>query len=400
MSINDFSYESQANKGIINGQINYYVILNYRLRTYMGSEEDNRYAVPPLNSVMSAYYFPYLDGEVDATTTENRTKWICNDDLTGNTVMINYPNVEEMEISYGVKLALNKAVSNNTVGYLRPEKVLSLPEAEVNKLLFQFDAYPTVERTSEFNWMNESKCFQYPFRYLEINDGLNGQMFLEPQLLSPKNNNFMVRHSLNPNGTYDLYVKGYKGDDNGISEKLTCGGLSVPVAKDTYLNYLYENKNQRELFQLNQLTNTITSLASGNIGGMMSVVNAELNRTATESDMKNIPPMISYGGNYIEGLTRQEYLQLIPHRVNDDDMNKIALFFHQYGYAQNKLMQPSFKGRKYWNYLQTTDCHLKVPNCPKEHLQQLKEIFDNGVTVWHKANGEMFENIDKDNVEC
>ena len=399
MSINDFSYESQANKGIINGQINYYVILNYRLRTYMGSKEDNRYAIPPLNSVMSAYYFPYLDGEVDTTSSENRKKWICNDDLTGNTVMINYPDVEEMEISYGVKLALNKAVSDKTVGYLRPEKVLSLPEVEVNKELFQFDAYPTVERTTDFNWMNESKCFQYPFRYLEINDGLNGQMFLEPQLLSPKNNKFMVRHSLNPNGTYDLYVKNYKGDNNGISEKLTCGGLSVPVAKDTYLNYLYENKNQRELFQLNQLTNTITSLASGNIGGMMSVVNAELNRTATESDMKNIPPTISYGGNYIEGITRQEYLQLIPHRVNDDDMNKIALFFHQYGYAQNKLMQPSFKGRKYWNYLQTQDCHLKVPNCPKEHLQQLKQIFDSGVTVWHKANGEMFENTEKDNVE-
>ena len=80
-------------------------------------------------------------------------------------------------------------------------------------------------------------------------------------------------------------------------------------------------------------------------------------------------------------------------------MNKIALFFHQYGYAQNKLMQPSFKGRKYWNYLQTADCYLKVNNCPKEHLQQLKQIFDSGVTVWHWSNGEMFENTEKDNVE-
>ena len=400
MSINDFSYESQANKGIINGQINYYVVLQYRMNALISGDK-GKYAIPPLNAVLGAFYFPYLEGETEATSTEDRTKWINNDELTGNSVIVKYPTNMKITSVNGFDIVENP-VSGDTVsgvGYLQPEKILSLPEAEVNKLLFQFDAYPTVERTTEFNWMNESKCFQYPFRYLEINDGLNGQMFLEPQLLSPKNNEFRIRHSLNPNGTYDLYVKGYKGDDNGISEKLTCGGLSVPVAKDTYLNYLYENKNQRELFQLNQLTNTITSLASGNIGGMMSVVNAELNRTATESDMKNIPPTISYGGNYIEGLTRQEYLQLIPHRVNDDDMNKIALFFHQYGYAQNQLMQPSFKGRKYWNYLQTADCHLKVPNCPKEHLQQLKQIFDNGVTVWHKANGEMFENTEKDNVE-
>ena len=58
-----------------------------------------------------------------------------------------------------------------------------------------------------------------------------------------------------------------------------------------------------------------------------------------------------------------------------------------------------FNTAEYWNYLQTQDCHLKVPNCPKEHLQQLKQIFDNGVTVWHKASGEMFENMDKDNTE-
>ena len=400
MSINDFSYESQANKGIINGQLNYYVVLQYRMNGLMSGDK-GKYAIPPLNSVLGAFYFPYLEGEADATSTTDRAKWKNNDELTGNSVIVKYPSSMEIMSVNGFKIVETPMVDGtvNGVGYLQPEKILSLPEEEVNKPLFQFDAYPTPERTTDFNWQNESKCFQYPFRYLEINDGLNGQMFLEPQLLAPKNNEFRVRHSLNPNGTYDLYVKGYKGDNNGISEKLTCGGLSVPVAKDTYLNYLYENKNQRELFQLNQLTNTITSLASGNINGMMSVVNAELNRTATESDMKNIPPTISYGGNYIEGLTRQKYLQLIPHRVNDDDMNKIALFFHQYGYAQNQLMQPTFKGRKYWNYLQTQDCHLKVPNCPKEHLQQLKQIFDNGVTVWHKANGDMFENTEKDNVE-
>ena len=400
MSINDFSYESQANKGIINGQINYYVVLQYRMNTLISGDKE-KYAIPPLNSVLGAFYFPYLEGETEATSTTDRTKWINNDELTGNSVIVKYPSEMKITSVNGFEIVENPMADGSVkgVGYLQPEKVLSLPELEVNKQLFEFDAYPSPERTTEFNWMNESKCFQYPFRYFEINDGLNGQMFLEPQLLAPKNNKFMVRHSLNPNGTYDLYVKGYKGDDNGISEKLTCGGLSVPVAKDTYLNYLYENKNQRELFQLNQLTNTITSLACGNISGMMSVVNAELNRTATENDMKYIPPTISYGGNYIEGLTRQEYLQLIPLRVNDDDMNKIALFFHQYGYAQNKLMQPSFKGRKYWNYLQTQDCHLKVNNCPKEHLQQLKQIFDNGVTVWHKANGDMFENTEKDNTE-
>lgn len=398
MAINDFSYESQASKGIINGQINYYLILNYRLTKYLGSEDDNRYAIPPLNAVQNAYYFPYLNGEPNATTSENRTTWICKDDLSGNTAMVNFANIDEMESSYGVKIILGTAQTDG-VKFMKPEKIIKFPETEQNKLLFQFDAYPTRQQTTTFNWQNESKCFQYPYRYIEINDGLNGNMFLEPQLLKPKDNEFRVRHSLNPNGTYDLYVKGYKGDDNGFIEKCTCGGLSVPIAKDTYLNYLYENKNQREMFHLTQLTNAVTSIASGNVNGLISVVGNELNKIASEADMKNIPPMISGMGNYVEGLSRQEYLQLIPHRANDEEMNKIALFFHQYGYAQNQLMQPSFSGRKYWNYLQTVNVNLKVNNCPKEHLQQLKQIFNNGVTVWHMENGLMYENMDKDNVE-
>lgn len=397
MAINDFSYESLSSKGLITGQANYYVVLQYRMRG-LARGDKGKYAIPPLNAVQNAYYFPYLDGEKSATSTSDRTKWICNDDLTGNSVIVKYPTNMEITDINGFKIKENPS-NGDSVGYLQPEKVLSLPDSEINKNLFQFDAYPTRQQSTEFNWMNESKCFQYPFRYLEINDGLNCQMFLEPQLLNPKNNECRVRHSLNPNGTYDIYIKGYKGDDNGYSEKMTCGGLSVPVSKDAYTNYLYENKNQREVFHLQQLTNTITSLASGNIGGVISSIGNEMSQTAKESDMKHIPPVLSSSSNYQEGLERQQYLYLIPHRLCDEDMNRVALYFHQYGYAQNKIMQPTFKGRKYWNYLQTSDCHLKVANCPKEHLQQLKAIFDNGVTVWHKANGEMFENMDKDNVE-
>ena len=63
------------------------------------------------------------------------------------------------------------------------------------------------------------------------------------------------------------------------------------------------------------------------------------------------------------------------------------------------MMTPNISNRKYWNYIKTADVHLKVDRCPKEHLQILKAIFDNGATVWNMANGNMYENLNKDNVE-
>ena len=80
-------------------------------------------------------------------------------------------------------------------------------------------------------------------------------------------------------------------------------------------------------------------------------------------------------------------------------MERLGHYFHLYGYAQNKMMTPSISNRKYWNYVKTDDVHLKVSNCPKEHLQTLKAMFDNGVTIWNMANGNLFENLDKDNTE-
>ena len=62
-------------------------------------------------------------------------------------------------------------------------------------------------------------------------------------------------------------------------------------------------------------------------------------------------------------------------------------------------MTPPITGRKYWNYVKTNDVRLLIPNCPKEHLNTMKALFDNGVTVWHLENGEMFSNVDYDNVE-
>lgn len=403
MAVNDFSFESQANKGIITGQLNYYVVLQYRLKT-LASGDKGKYAIPPLNAVQSAYYFPYLNGEPNATGLTDRQVWSCNDDLTGSSVIVKYPENMKITSINGFDI-VETPITDGTVkgvGYLQPEKILHLPETEENKLLFQFNAYPTRQQSTAFNWQNEGKCFQYPYRYIEFNDGIDINLNIEPQYCKDaQSNEFRVRHSLNPNGTYEVYIKGYREDENGYTEKLTCGGNVVPVAKDAYLNYLQENQNQRELFQLNQLSNFVSGLSQGNVvGAFTNLIGNELNKIASEADMKHIPPQLSPSSNYSVGLMRQQYLYQINHRLCDNDMNRVAYFFHLYGYAQNKLMTPTFKGRKYWNYIQTENVNLKVNHCPKEHLDQLKAIFNNGVTVWHMEQGAMYDNLDKDNVEC
>ena len=400
MAVNDFTYEPLSDYGVLTGEINYYMVLQYRLRA-VGTGTT---AIPPLNSVMNCFYYPYMNGEVGVTNLSDRTVWkgcTAMSDLHTWEYPLVFVNMEkDITKLDGMTFDFVKTqvtIDNNTKGHvLQPEKILFMPPAEKDKVLFKFNAYPQKPSTvggNTFTWKNEGKCYQYPYRYLEFNDGLTEPFYVSPQYLKLKaNNEFHVRHSLNAQGIYELYVKGYKGDDNGFYQAKQVNGIAVPINKDSYYNYMNENKSQRNLFYLNSLA----QICSGNIvGGVTSILSNE----AKENDMKRLPDAITLGSSYDYELQKSNYLYEIEHQVNEQDMERIGLYFHQYGYAQNKIMMPSFTGRKYWNYVKTQDVRLKVSNCPKSHLNQLKDIFNQGVTVWHVENGNMFENTEKDNVE-
>ena len=420
MAVNDFTYEALSDKGILSGEVNYYMVLHYRLKELGRIKDDNQEtidfsdisAIPPLNAVISCYYYPYLNGEVNARNNVERNVW-----KSANTIeevyTWQYPLVfintnVPIEHSYGWLFDwVSGKTESSTVEYggkvLRPEKILFFPESEKDKVLFTFNAYTTKPSTvgsNTFTWKNESKCYQYPYRYLEFNDGFTEPFYIVPQLLQTnENNEFHARHGLNINGQFELYIKGYKGDANGFYQAKQVNGIPVPINKDQYTNYVNENKSQRNLFYMNQIANFLIGGATGNISGEINSAFNIANQIAMEKDIKRLPDNITLGSEFDYGLQKSAYLYEIEHMVNEQDMERIGLFFHYYGYAQNKYIKPTFKGRKYWNYLKTKDVNVKVDCCPKEHLDQLKQIFDSGVTVWHYEGGNMFENTEKDNTE-
>ena len=54
-----------------------------------------------------------------------------------------------------------------------------------------------------------------------------------------------------------------------------------------------------------------------------------------------------------------------------------------YGYSTNTLKIPNLNNRPNWNYIKTIGINI-VADIPQEDLQTIKNIFDNGVTLWHK----------------
>ena len=68
---------------------------------------------------------------------------------------------------------------------------------------------------------------------------------------------------------------------------------------------------------------------------------------------------------------------------------RIDLYFDMYGYQTNKLKLPNITGRPNWNYVKTLGLNAlqkSTANIPQEDLQEFKNIFNNGVTLWHNPN--------------
>lgn len=70
---------------------------------------------------------------------------------------------------------------------------------------------------------------------------------------------------------------------------------------------------------------------------------------------------------------KQEYARIIDN------------FFSMFGYKVNQVKLPNITGRSNWNYVKTIDMNLEG-NFPENDKQELKRIFDDGITFWHNSN--------------
>lgn len=69
---------------------------------------------------------------------------------------------------------------------------------------------------------------------------------------------------------------------------------------------------------------------------------------------------------------REEYAKII------DD------FFSMYGYKVNSLKVPNLTSRSNWNYIKLINPNIEG-YIPQEDLQEIKRMFSNGITIWHKT---------------
>ena len=298
------------------------------------------------------------------------------------------------------------------------------------KSIGSFNCYsPSKSIGGTRNWRNESRLYNYPYQFAMITDHLNPPMEIKYHLVPSSQANVKVIQTISDRCSYGIYVEGYKGDNGQLEAMVSGEAHELPCSSSAYNQWFATNKNQvaqnvRNMSEtaflqngniidnqkyniLNSTVGLIGSALSGNIGGMATSViggfqnNMNMNfqqrmnnvgvqqqvamNLAQQQDLRNTPnTIISMGSDVYYGLAKGGFsLDVYKFGLTNEYNQKLGDHFAMYGYKQNKVMNINTQNRYYYNYIKTVGVNIQSSKIPRSHLEEIKSIFDNGVTIWH-----------------
>ena len=250
-----------------------------------------------------------------------------------------------------------------------------------------------------------NKMLTFPFSYLYVTNNAGGDSVLKYEdfklgkitdsgadIINARLN---VYGSLSASAQTKIVPCNYKSltDSNNYVPNYTYGltGQKFPASSwnsDYYTNWITQNG-------VNIATNLITSgasavvssLAGGGIGTAAGAISfgTTIGGILASKYKAEITPDQAKGDvncgdiNYSTGKTG---FTIQAMSVRKEMAQIIDAYFSAYGYKVNTIKVPSINSRTNWNYIKTVGCYI-MADIPEDDLQEIKDMFNKGVTFWH-----------------
>ena len=238
------------------------------------------------------------------------------------------------------------------------------------------------------------KLLCYPYNYLYINNNNGGNAIYHYEKFSTSSCNFTMHGVITPSGSIHLFPRNYNGIDNNYSEMLA--GAKYPICgyqNDTFRNWLTQNGLNISA----DLSKGIASIIGGGIvamtggglvagglvagGGVLDVINT-IQDVSYKRDL--LPPQNAGNVNIgdVNFATNLNTFMAYKMSIRSEYARIIDNFFSMFGYKTNRVKVPNISGRLNWNYVKTIGANI-IGNIPQNDLQEIKSMFNKGITLWH-----------------
>lgn len=289
--------------------------------------------------------------------------------------------------------------------------------------------------------IRNNKTLNYPYCFVNVSNQMGNELTLKfENSNSPSSVSVKVIEDNNVNGALYAYALNYDGVAKNLDYSIqSINYPTLPIVIDSYDSYIASNKNviansknyndndykfnlkqgaleadaTQTTSQINNLLSVAGATAAG--GGAMSgptgIIRAftDLYQQGTAAQLKinafdyqhkktadsiaasladkaNMPD--KYCGRYIPNLLL----------VNDEpgfifktmcalpeELQAVDDYFSRYGYKVNTFDTPDFFNRIKFDYKKIIDINFDG-ECPNNHINIIKSMFNNGVTLWHKKS--------------
>lgn len=230
------------------------------------------------------------------------------------------------------------------------------------------------------------KLLTWPYTYalFDNNTGNAIEYHYEDFALNPIT--FDVEGVLVPGCSYKISPSNYKNKTNS-NHLYSFTPSKLPICSwqsDVYTNWLTQNAVNIPVNIIGGVTSILAGIGSKSAAGIAGGINSIADTIGQIYEHKLIPPTVngninSGDVNFTLGLSNPIIYNMT---IKEQYARIIDDYFSMYGYATHKVKLPNLNNRTNWNYVKTIGANI-TGDIPQKDLQELKKIFNNGVTLWH-----------------
>ena len=270
----------------------------------------------------------------------------------------------------------------------------------------------TISQNNLKNIQFETKLFTHPYYFYSLNDYRTDPLIIKNERLNNNSNYIKINQSCGVQQKSKVWVENYLGDENGKEYNSINNGIDeLPLKNNAYTQYMAQNKASATTGVAVSLGTSILQagigIATGGIGAVVAIGSALsigqqiASEMIKKQNLKDTPDSIRKQGNNIEfDIVDNNIHQKITTKESTK-MQKLYNYFYHYGYKANIFKTPNIRSRYYFNYIKTIGVNIKS-NIDSVYVNELKQLFNNGITIWHYRGATSWKgvnNFDYENAE-
>ena len=300
-------------------------------------------------------------------------------------------------------------------GGLAPVDPITMPDTSYTTTKVNVPVIPKVASLNGYVPKN-NKLFTYPYYYLYLSNNSGSDIIYHYEDFINNTPSFKEYLSLEQGGSVFVAPTNSKknvqaGTGDCWNEGISLGKLpQLSWTSNYYLNWQAVNATNIQVQSTLDVLGWVSEVMGGFTPAAAQKKSGQMNMNKADALAGGVSASVSLGRNVANTMQQIKQAKMVPDQakgnvncgsisfaneeigyrftnmcVRYEYAKMIDDYFSMFGYKVNSLKTPNITGRTNWNYVKTVICNV-IGNVPQRDIEEIKDIFNNGITLWHNPS--------------